>query len=56
MERSNEIILDYLVSSGKGEILKRNSQVSQELKKLKIGDKTYYFERAPKHKRKTPTV
>ena len=42
MERSNQIVLDYLLSSEQGEILKRNGE---ELKKLKIGDKTYNFER-----------
>ena len=35
MERSQQIVLDCLLSSEKGEILKRNGQ---ELKKLKIGD------------------
>ena len=42
MAHSQQIVLDYLVSSEKGEILKRNGQ---ELKKLKIGEKTYNFER-----------
>ena len=42
MAHSQQIVLDYLLSSEKGEILKRNGQ---ELKKLKIGDKTYNFER-----------
>jgi len=42
MERSQQIVLDYLLSSQQGEILKRNGE---ELKKLKIGDKTYNFER-----------
>ena len=42
MERSQQIVLDYLLSSEQGEILKRNGE---ELKKLKIGDKTYNFER-----------
>ena len=42
MAHSQQIVLDYLVSSEKGEILKRNGE---ELKKLKIGDKTYNFER-----------
>ena len=41
MERSQQIVLDYLLSSEQGEILKRNGE---ELKKLKIGDKTYNFE------------
>ena len=42
MDASQQIVLDYLLSSEKGEILKRNGE---ELKKLKIGDKTYNFER-----------
>ena len=42
MDTSQQIFLDYLLSSEKGEILKRNGE---ELKKLKIGDKTYNFER-----------
>jgi len=39
---SQQIVLDYFLSSEKGEILKRNGE---ELKKLKIGEKTYNFER-----------
>ena len=46
MAHSQQIVLDYLVSSEKGEILKRNGQ---ELKKLKIGEKTYNFERGKTH-------
>ena len=42
MQRSQQIVLDYLLSSEQGEILKRNGE---ERKKLKIGDKTYNFER-----------
>ena len=42
MGASQQIVLDYLLSSEKGEILKRNGE---EIKKLKIGDKTYNFER-----------
>jgi len=42
MDTSQQIVLDYLLSSEKGEILTRNGE---ELKKLKIGDKTYNFER-----------
>ena len=42
MDTSQQIVLDYLLSSEQGEILKRNGQ---ELKKLKIGDKTCNFER-----------
>ena len=41
MDTSQQIVLDYLLSSEQGEILKRNGE---ELKKLKIGDKTYNFE------------
>ena len=39
---SQQIVLDYFLSSEKVEILKRNGE---ELKKLKIGEKTYNFER-----------
>ena len=39
---SQQIVLDYFFSSEKGEILKRNGE---ELKKLKIGEKIYNFER-----------
>ena len=46
MDTSQQIVLDYLLSSEKGEILKRNGE---ELKKLKIGDKTYNFERGKTH-------
>ena len=46
MDTSQQIVLDYLLSSEKGEILKRNGE---ELKKLKIGDKTYNFERGETH-------
>ena len=42
MDASQQIVLDYLLSSEKGEILKRNGE---EITKLKIGDKTYNFER-----------
>ena len=42
MDTSQQIVLDYLLLSEKGEILKRNGE---ELKKLKIGEKTYNFER-----------
>ena len=42
MDTSQQIVLDYLLSSERGEILKRNGE---ELKKLKIGDETYSFER-----------
>ena len=42
MDTSQQIVLEYLLSSEKGEILKRNGE---ELKKLKVGDKTYNFER-----------
>ena len=51
METSQQIVLDYLISSEKGEILKRNGE---ELKKLKIWEKTYNFERGtPISKRPT---
>ena len=42
MAHSQHIVLDYLLSTEEGEILKRNGQ---ELKKLKIGEKTCSFER-----------
>ena len=42
MNTSDQIVLDYILSSETGEILKRNGE---ELKKLKIGEKTYNFER-----------
>ena len=42
MNASDQIVLDYILSSETGEILKRNGE---ELKKLKIGEKTYNFER-----------
>ena len=42
MDTSQQIVLDYLLSSEKSQILKRNGQ---ELKKLEIGEKTYKFER-----------
>ena len=42
VDTSQQIVLDYLLSSEKGEILKRNGQ---ELKKLKIGERTYNFGR-----------
>ena len=42
MDASQQIVLIFLLSSEKGAILKRNGE---ELKKLKIGDKTYNFER-----------
>ena len=42
MERSQQVGLDYLWSSKKGDIPKR---YGDELKKLKIGEKTYNFER-----------
>ena len=46
MDTSQQIVLDYLLSSEQGEILKGNGQ---ELKKLKIGDKTCNFERGKPH-------
>ena len=42
MNTSDQIVLDYILSSETGEILKRNGE---ELKKLKIGEKSYNFER-----------
>ena len=42
MDTSQQIVLDYLLSSEQGEILKRNGQ---ELKKFRIGEKTYNVER-----------
>ena len=42
MDTSQQIVLDYLLSSERAEILKRNGE---ELKNLKIGDETYSFER-----------
>ena len=45
MDTSQQIVLDYLLSSEQGEILKGNGQV----KKLKIGDKTCNFERGKPH-------
>ena len=40
--RSKQIVLDYLLTSEKGEVLKENGR---ELKKLKIGDKTYNYDK-----------
>lgn len=45
MDASQQIVLDYLLSSEKGEILKHIETEWEEIKKLKIGDKTYNFER-----------
>ena len=42
VERSEQIVLDYLLSSNKGEVLKKDGRT---LKKLKIDDKTYRFDR-----------
>ena len=42
VERSEQIVLDYLLSSNKGEVLKKGGRT---LKKLKIDDKTYRFDR-----------
>ena len=39
---SEQIVLDYLLTSEKGEILKENGR---ELKKLKIGEKTYNYDK-----------
>ena len=54
---SEQIVLDYLLTSEKGEILKENGR---ELKKLKIGDKTYNYDKTKpltdRLKRKLTTV
>ena len=42
MERSQQIVLDYPLTSKEGEIVK---QTGRKLKKLKVGDKTYNFDR-----------
>ena len=42
MERSQQIVLDYPLTSKEGEIVKQNGR---KLKKLKVGDKTYNFDR-----------
>ena len=42
VERSEQIVLDYLLSSNKGEVLKKDGRT---LKKLKIDDKIYKFDR-----------
>ena len=42
VERSEQIVLDYLLTSEKGEILKKNGR---ELKKLKIGEKTSNYDK-----------
>ena len=42
MNTSDQMVLGYILSSETGEMLKRNGE---ELKKLKIGEKTYNFER-----------
>ena len=55
--RSEQIVLDYLLTSKKGEVLKENGR---ELKKLKIGDKTYNYDKTKpltdRLKRKLTTV
>ena len=55
--RSEQIVLDYLLTSKKGEVLKQNRR---ELKKLKIGDKTYNYDKTKpltdRLKRKLTTV
>ena len=42
VERSEQLVIDYLITSQQGEIVKQNGR---ELKKLKIGDRTYNFDR-----------
>ena len=42
VERSEQFVIDYLITSQQGEIVKQNGR---ELKKLKIGDRTYNFDR-----------
>ena len=42
MEHSQQIVLDYPLTSKEGEIVKQNGR---KLKKLKVGDKTYNFDR-----------
>ena len=55
--RSEQIVLDYLLTSKKGEVLKENQR---EGKKLKIGDKTYNYDKTKpltdRLKRKLTTV
>ena len=55
--RSEQILLDYLLTSKKGEVLKENQR---EGKKLKIGDKTYNYDKTKpltdRLKRKLTTV
>ena len=42
VESSEQFVIDYLITSQQGEIVKQNGR---ELKKLKIGDRTYNFDR-----------
>lgn len=42
VSRSENFIIDHLLTSQEGEIIKRDGK---ETKKLKIGDKTYNFDR-----------
>ena len=42
VERSEQFVIDYLLTSQQGEIVKQNGR---ELKKIKIGERTYNFDR-----------
>ena len=42
VESSEQFVIDYLITSQQGEIVKQNGR---ELKKVKIGDRTYNFDR-----------
>ena len=42
VEQSDKIVLDYILTSEEGEIIKKDGR---ETKKLKIGDKTYNYDR-----------
>ena len=42
VERSEQIVLDYVLSSNQGEVVQRNGQ---DTNRLKVGDKTYIYNR-----------
>ena len=42
VERSEQIVLEYLFSSDQGEVVQRNGR---DTNRLKIGDRTYQFVR-----------
>ena len=42
VERSEQIVLDYLFSSDQGEVVQRNGRATN---KLKIGESTYKYDR-----------